>query len=93
MASRHLQLSGGRFVCVFPHEPAQRERVEAAAAAAGSFTPETPGRLPGRDPPLVGLFGMMRRVDLPDWMCGRTWVEPDLIIRDRDGRSIRSIPR
>ena len=37
------------------------------------------------DPALVGLFGMMRRGDLPDWMRERTWVEPDLIIRDRTG--------
>ena len=38
------------------------------------------------DPPLVGLFGMMRAVDLPVWFRGQTWVEPDLVIRARDGK-------
>jgi hypothetical protein len=35
--------------------------------------------------PLLGLFGMMRAIDLPEWMRKRTWEEPALIIRARDG--------
>ena len=34
----------------------------------------------------VGLFGMMRATDLPEWFRGQTWTEPDLIIRTRDGK-------
>jgi hypothetical protein len=33
----------------------------------------------------VTLFVMMRAADLPDSMRGRTWVEPPLVIRARDG--------
>lgn len=85
VASRHLA-PGGWFACVFPHEPVQRERVEAGASAAGLvIVRRRPVVFREGDPALVGLFGMMRRVDLPDWMQGRTWVEPDLIIRDRSG--------
>jgi hypothetical protein len=35
--------------------------------------------------PLIGLFAMMRRVDLPAHMRDRTWREPSLIIRCADG--------
>jgi hypothetical protein len=37
------------------------------------------------EPPLIALFGLMRAEDLPDWFRGRTWVEPELIIRTRTG--------
>lgn len=83
VAARHLA-SGGFFACVFPHEAPQRERLEAAASAAGLvIVRRRPVVFREGDPPLVGVFGMMRRGDLPDWMHGRTWVEPDLVIRDR----------
>ena len=36
--------------------------------------------------PLIGLFAMMRGLDLPESMRARTWVEPPLVIRARDGR-------
>ena len=36
--------------------------------------------------PLVALFAMMRRSDLPEPMRVRTWVEPPLVIRAADGR-------
>jgi hypothetical protein len=35
--------------------------------------------------PLLGLFGMMRAADLPEWMRTRTWEEPPMIIRTREG--------
>jgi hypothetical protein len=35
--------------------------------------------------PLLGLFGLMRAEDLPEPMRQRTWSEPPLIIRARDG--------
>jgi hypothetical protein len=37
------------------------------------------------EPPLVGLFAMMRASDLPERMHGRTWIEPPLVIRTADG--------
>jgi hypothetical protein len=37
------------------------------------------------EPPLIGLFGLMRAGDLPEWFRGKTWEEPPLIIRTREG--------
>jgi len=85
-AAKHLA-SGGFFACVFPHEPAQLERVEAGACEAGLvIVRKRPVVFRDGDPALVGLFGLMRREDLPNWFRGQTWTEPDLIIRTRDGK-------
>lgn len=84
-AAAHLA-RGGWFACVFPIEPAQIARVEEGATAAGlTIVRRRPIVFREGDPPLIGLFGMMRRDDLPKWMRGRTWVEPELIIRTREG--------
>ncbi|MBN8248047.1 MAG: methyltransferase [Verrucomicrobia bacterium] len=84
-AARHLA-PGGCFACVFPFEPAQRARVEAAAAASGLvIVRRRPVVFREGDPPLIGLFALMRSGDLPEWMRRRTWTEPDLVIRDRTG--------
>ena len=37
------------------------------------------------EPPLIGLFAMMRAADLPPHMRDRTWTEPPLVIRCADG--------
>jgi tRNA1(Val) A37 N6-methylase TrmN6 len=85
-AARHLA-PGGFFACVFPHEPAQLARVEAAAKNSGlAIVRKRPVVFRERDPALIALFGMMRAEDLPDWFRGQTWTEPDLIIRTRDGK-------
>jgi tRNA1(Val) A37 N6-methylase TrmN6 len=85
-AAQHLA-PGGFFACVFPHEPAQLARVEAGAKAAGLvIVRKRPVVFREGDPALVGLFGMMRAEDLPEWFRGQTWTEPDLIIRMRDGK-------
>lgn len=85
VAARHLA-PGGFFACVFPCEPAQLARVEAGAHAAGLvIVRKRPVVFRAGDPPLVGLFGLMRAGDLPEWFRGRTWTEPDLIIRTREG--------
>lgn len=85
-AARHLA-PGGCFACVFPTEPAQLARVEAGAQAAGLvIVRRRPVVFREGDPPLIALFGLMRAADLPEWFRGRTWVEPELIIRARDGR-------
>jgi tRNA1(Val) A37 N6-methylase TrmN6 len=85
-AARHLAL-GGFFACVFPNEPTQLARVGAGAKEAGLvIVRRRPVVFREGDPALIGLFGMMRATDLPEWFRGQTWVEPDLIVRARDGR-------
>ena len=85
-AAKHLA-AGGFFACVFPHEPAQLARVAAAAKNSELvIVRKRPVVFRAGDPALVGLFGLMRAEDLPDWFRGQTWVEPDLIIRTRDGK-------
>lgn len=75
---------GGIFACVFPD--GQRDRVDAAAAAAGAvIVRRRPVVFREGEPPLVSLFVLMRATDLPEPMRGRTWVEPALVIRDRNG--------
>ena len=78
---------GGFFACVFPHEAAQVARVEAAAKNSNLvIVRKRPVIFRAGDPALVGLFGLMRAEDLPDWFRGQTWIEPDLIIRTREGK-------
>ncbi len=85
-AAKHLA-PGGFFACVFPHEPAQLARVEAAAKNSNLvIVRKRPVVFREGDPPLVALFGLMRADDLPEWFRGQTWTEPDLIIRARDGK-------
>ena len=85
-AAKHLA-RGGFFACVFPHEPAQLARVEAAAKESSLvIVRKRPVIFREGDPPLIALFGMMRRDDLPEWFRGQMWTEPDLIIRTRDGK-------
>lgn len=85
-AARHLTF-GGFFACVFPTEPAQLARVEQGAREAGLvIVRRRPVVFREGESPLVALFGLMRARDLPEWFRGNTWVEPDLIIRTRDGK-------
>ena len=86
VAARHLA-PGGFFACVFPHEPPQLARVEAAVRDAGlAIVRKRPVIFREGDSPLVALFGLMRADDLPDWFRGQTWEEPPLTIRTRDGK-------
>lgn len=83
VASAHLTM-GGFFACVFPTE--QLGRAENAARKAGLIiVRRRPVVLREGDEPLISLFGMFRADHLPDSMHGRTWVEPELIIRQKDG--------
>jgi tRNA1(Val) A37 N6-methylase TrmN6 len=82
-ASAHLE-PGGLFVCVYPEE--RRDRLESAVEAAGfTVVRRRPVVFREGEPPLISLFGMMRRQDLPQAMKNRTWVEPPLVIRSTDG--------
>jgi len=84
-AARHLA-TGGFFACVFPIEPAQMARAAAGARAAGLvIVRQRPVIFREGEPPLIGLLGMMRAEDLPEWFRGQTWEEPPLIIRTRAG--------
>jgi tRNA1(Val) A37 N6-methylase TrmN6 len=86
IAARRLA-PGGFLACVFPHAPAQRARVEAAASESRLvIVRKRPVVFREGDPALVALFGLMRADDLPEWFRGQTWTEPDLIVRARDGR-------
>ena len=86
-AAVRLLAPGGYFACVFPVTPkAQHERVLEAARAAGlSIVRWRPVVLREPDLPLLGLFGMARSSDLPDFMRERAWMEPPLVIRAKDG--------
>ncbi len=85
-AAKHLA-PGGFFACVFPTEPAQLARVAAGAKAAHLvIVRRRPVVFREGEPPLIGLFGLMRAADLPEWFRGQTWAEPDLIIRTREGK-------
>ncbi len=85
IAGRHLA-SGGVFACVFPYEAAQLKRVEEGAAAAElTIVRKRPVVFREGDPPLVGVFALMRSTDLPEGFRSQTWTEPDLLIRTREG--------
>lgn len=84
VAAAHLA-AGGIFACVFPE--VQRERVERAARDASlAIVRRRPVVFKAGDAPLVTLFAMSRRSDLPADLHEHTWVEPPLIIRNPDGR-------
>lgn len=85
-AVKHLE-NGGVFACVFPVNPdSQRERVaEAAKATELTIVRERHIVLREGEPPLLGLFIMMRKCDLPESMHEQIWIEPPLIIRAEDG--------
>ncbi|HXC50082.1 MAG TPA: methyltransferase [Candidatus Limnocylindrales bacterium] len=85
-AARSLE-GGGTFACVFPVSPVeQHERIRRAAREAGlAIVRWRPVELKEGEPPLLGLFAMSRAADLPEAMRSRTWTEPSLVIRCRDG--------
>jgi tRNA1Val (adenine37-N6)-methyltransferase len=84
IAATHLD-AGGTFACVFIE--GQRDRVESAARAADlAIVRRRPVVFKEDEPPFIGVFVMMRARDLPETMRHRTWIEPPLVIRTRDGR-------
>jgi tRNA1Val (adenine37-N6)-methyltransferase len=80
---------GGWFACVFPISPPQQhQRLLAAAQAAQlAIIRMRPIILRQGEPPLLGLFAMIRAGDLPSPIRQLTWTEPPLTIRQAD-RSI-----
>ncbi len=86
VAAKHLA-PGGWFACVFPVSPPhQLERVLEAAKRAGlAIVKRRDVALKEGGPPLLGLFAMVRAVDLPEGFREKTWGEPVLTIRRGDG--------
>jgi tRNA1Val (adenine37-N6)-methyltransferase len=82
VAAAHLA-PGGLFACVFPAEDRRVE--EAASAARLTIVRRRPVAFREGEPPLIALFAMMRRDDLPARMHDRPWNEPPLTIRAADG--------
>ncbi len=85
-AVRHME-PGGLFACVFPmNPPEQNQRVIEGARAAGlSIIRQRPIALREGEPPLLAVSAMMRSIDLPEKIRAKTWMEPELIIRAKDG--------
>jgi tRNA1Val (adenine37-N6)-methyltransferase len=84
-AARHLSL-GGWFACVFPVNDGQLQRVRDGARAAGlTIVRYRPVVLRAGEPPLIGVFAMVRSDHLPEAIRGREWVDPNLLIRCADG--------
>ncbi len=82
-ASQHIA-PGGVFACVFPQ--AQLDRVQKAADQAELCILRRRGIvLKEGVAPLLGLFIMVRKKDIPPSLHQITWVEPDLIIRQYGG--------
>jgi tRNA1(Val) A37 N6-methylase TrmN6 len=83
VAASHLA-PGGVFACVFPEE--QTDRVFRSAQASDlTIVRRRPVVFKEGEPPLIGLFLMMKSSELPDAMRARTWIEPPLVIREADG--------
>jgi tRNA1(Val) A37 N6-methylase TrmN6 len=82
-AAQHLA-PGGLFACVFPTEQIERV-VDAGNEAKLSLVRNRPVVLREGEPPLLTLFAFTRSEDLPPAFRQKTWTEPPLIIRTRDG--------
>jgi tRNA1Val (adenine37-N6)-methyltransferase len=84
VAAVHLDW-GGWFACIFPLE--QLQRLEGHAQQAGlAIVRRRPVVLKEGAPPLLCLFGMVRADHLPPGLREQTWIEPDLIIRTKEGK-------
>ena len=85
-AAAHLA-RGGIFACVFPLPDGQRDRLHAGARSAHLVVVrERPVVFREGADPLIGLFVLHRRADLPPELHETTWIEPPLVIRQRDGQ-------
>ena len=77
---------GGWFVCIFPAEPAQEARVRRGISQAGLVSVRRrPVILLEGEAPLLTLWAMTLATDIPEWLRTSEWVEPPLIIRNKDG--------
>lgn len=86
MTAKRILAPGGAFSFVFPWN--QRERAVQALAAAGLrlIRRRDVVFLEGKDP-MISLFVAMRDEDLSPISPAVPWIEPPLVIRDREGRT------
>jgi tRNA1Val (adenine37-N6)-methyltransferase len=86
VASQHLA-HAGVLACVFPVQPAhQKKRVEEAALKHGLCLLRMRNVvLKEGEPPLLALFLMMKKTDLPETLHTAPWQEPDIVIRTHTG--------
>jgi hypothetical protein len=69
------------------NEKSQLARAESAAKKSGLIIiRKRPVVFREGNPPIITLFGLMHADDLPEWFRGKTWTEPPIIIRMRDGK-------
>jgi tRNA1(Val) A37 N6-methylase TrmN6 len=86
-ASKHLAL-GGMFTLVFPIQPVHQEKrvLDGAKEAGMTIVRFRPVALKEGEPPLLGLFCMVKNEHLPERLRGGImWKEPALTIRCKDG--------
>ncbi|OFZ19532.1 MAG: hypothetical protein A2X94_12585 [Bdellovibrionales bacterium GWB1_55_8] len=85
-AAPHLS-AGGVFACVFPIQPEEQAKrvLEAARATGLEIVRRRAVVLREGEPPLLSVFAMTRSDHLPEKFRGKSWVEPELVIRRRDG--------
>ena len=86
IAARYLK-PGGWFTCVFPMSPPEQLQrvIEGAKAADLVIVRRRPVVLREPERPLLSLFAMLRKEDVPVSVQSDTWVEPALVIRREDG--------
>eukprot|EP00762_Andalucia_godoyi_P007392 ANDGO_01590.mRNA.1 tRNA1(Val) (adenine(37)-N6)-methyltransferase len=87
-AAKHLE-NGGYFACCFPIRPQfQEEKVILGSRAAGlTIVRWRPVVFKEGEPALLGLYCMVRSVDIPEDLRDRIlWEEPALVIRTADNR-------
>lgn len=84
VASQHLS-PGGVCALVFPMEKDEARLMEGARVNGMTVIRQRPVRLKEEAEPLLSLYALMNSRDLPEKYRDQTWVEPDLIIRCRDG--------
>lgn len=83
-AAARILAPGGVFAFVFP--AAQSARAEDALRGNGlSLVRRRDVLFKEGEPPLIALFAAMRAEDLPEAMRNRTFIEPPLAIRTREG--------
>ena len=84
IASQHLS-PGGMCALVFPIEKDEARVIEGAKLNGMTIVRKRPVRLKEDADPLLCLYALMNSKDLPEAYREKTWQEPDLIIRTREG--------
>lgn len=84
VGSQHLN-PGGLLSLVFPIENNEARVMEGVRVNQMTIIRKRPVVFKEGTPPLLCLYAMMNSRDLPAKYRDQTWVEPDLIVRDKNG--------